>query len=59
MPELAWPIGYPMALSLMLLVAIIMLSYFWTLKFLIVAGNLGLLFVIIDVAAGTPFIRPV
>ena len=29
MPELAWPIGYPMALSLMLLVAIIMLSYFW------------------------------
>ncbi|UCG03968.1 MAG: magnesium/cobalt transporter CorA [Candidatus Heimdallarchaeota archaeon] len=29
MPELTWPIGYPMALSLMLLVAIIMLSYFW------------------------------
>ncbi|MFX0183543.1 MAG: magnesium/cobalt transporter CorA [Candidatus Hodarchaeota archaeon] len=29
MPELAWPIGYPIALSLMLMVAIIMLSYFW------------------------------
>ncbi|MFX1505441.1 MAG: magnesium/cobalt transporter CorA [Promethearchaeota archaeon] len=29
MPELAWPVGYPIALSLMLLVAIIMLSYFW------------------------------
>ncbi|MFX1247605.1 MAG: magnesium/cobalt transporter CorA [Promethearchaeota archaeon] len=29
MPELAWSFGYPMALSLMLLVAIIMLSYFW------------------------------
>ncbi|MHA2227360.1 MAG: magnesium/cobalt transporter CorA [Candidatus Hodarchaeales archaeon] len=34
MPELAWPIGYPMALSLMLLVAIIMLSYFWKKKWL-------------------------
>ncbi|MFX0122388.1 MAG: magnesium/cobalt transporter CorA [Candidatus Hodarchaeota archaeon] len=29
MPELTWPIGYPMALSLMLLVALIMISYFW------------------------------
>ncbi len=29
MPELIWPFGYPMALFLMLLVALIMLSYFW------------------------------
>ena len=29
MPELAWPFGYPMALLLMLSVAIIMISYFW------------------------------
>jgi len=29
MPELSWPIGYPMALSLMLLIAIIMITYFW------------------------------
>ena len=29
MPELSWPIGYPIALSLMLLIAIIMITYFW------------------------------
>jgi magnesium transporter len=29
MPELAWSFGYPMALLLMLSVAIIMISYFW------------------------------
>ena len=28
-PELSWPIGYPMALSLMLFIAIIMITYFW------------------------------
>ncbi|MFX1282680.1 MAG: magnesium/cobalt transporter CorA [Promethearchaeota archaeon] len=29
MPELTWPIGYPMALFFMLMVAIVMLTYFW------------------------------
>ena len=29
MPELAWPLGYPIALSLMVLIAIIMSLYFW------------------------------
>lgn len=29
MPELAWPLGYPMALLLMVMIAIIMSIYFW------------------------------
>lgn len=29
MPELAWPLGYPMALMLMLTIAVIMVAYFW------------------------------
>ncbi len=32
MPELSWPLGYPFALSLMILVAIIMITYFWRKK---------------------------
>jgi magnesium transporter len=33
-PELSWVLGYPMALFMMLLVAIIMITYFWKKKWL-------------------------
>jgi len=29
MPELSWPLGYPMALFFMLVIAIVMITYFW------------------------------
>jgi magnesium transporter len=28
-PELSWPLGYPMALMLMFMIAVIMVTYFW------------------------------
>lgn len=29
MPELSWPLGYPMALFFMLIIAIVMITFFW------------------------------